>query len=115
MIPRHLRRDAAKGCVVDQANVHDSLGSLISDGVKFRLIVLLPSSDLLTKWSDNAVLNKDIAEELPISEIRGGSERDPINLLIMLCSTSESARSCRSHSAASTISGQVGLAAADTA
>ena len=77
-----LEKDGAAGYQIDQT--YQSLAGLIESGVKVRTIVIFPPTEKLTHWSDMGVLNSDINREFPISEIRGRSERDAINLLVVL-------------------------------
>lgn len=77
-----LEKGDAAGYQIDQT--HKSLAGLIENGVKVRTIVIFPPNEKLTHWSDMGVMNSDINREFPISEIRGRSERDAINLLVVL-------------------------------
>ena len=61
-----------------------SLNDLIEAGIKVRTIVVFLPNEKLTQWSDMGVMNSDINREFPISEIRGRSERDAINLLLVV-------------------------------
>lgn len=63
---------------------YSSLNEMVEKGVKVKTIVCCPPSDLLTKWSDPSLTHSDLNNEFPISEIRGRSELQPINIFIVV-------------------------------
>lgn len=60
----------------------NTLKELIDKGNLFRTFVIIPPSELLTKWGDDGVFADDIHNQFPIAELRGMSSLEVINCLI---------------------------------
>ncbi len=58
------------------------LKELIQKGNLFRTFVIIPPTDLLTKWGDDGVFADDIHNQFPIADLRGMSSLEVINCLI---------------------------------
>lgn len=71
----------------DSTNQYASIHAMVADGVKVRTFLLLPPTDLLTKWSDLGYPTSAMHEEFPVADLRGRSEVTPINCFVLVPNT----------------------------
>ena len=64
-----------------------TLSELIDTNSLFRTIVIIPPSELLSKWGDDGMFYDDVYNDFPISDLRGMSLDTPINCFVIVKSS----------------------------
>jgi hypothetical protein len=63
---------------------HPSLSSLIERNETFKSFVIIPTTEIISKWSDDSLFDTDINSSFPLSEIRSPSLTEPVMCLIQI-------------------------------
>jgi hypothetical protein len=61
-----------------------TLQEYLSDKIRFRSFVIIPSESQISKWSNEGYFAYDIAEEFPLQDIRAPSMSKPLSCLIRI-------------------------------